>query len=106
MDFDEEWFISDKEDALNALDKKEVEVKALENGEDEEQVDQGSGIIYFNHHFRRLKPIAIVNKDTITIASLIQPVELHQGLGDTNSGWVDGILLARALVSETRFRQT
>ena len=72
MDFDEEWFISDKEDALNALDRKEVEVKALENGEDEEQVDQGQELFILTTTIRRLKPIAIVNKDTITIAALIQ----------------------------------
>ena len=60
----------------------------MEHGEDEEQVDRGQELYILTTTIRRLKPIAIVNKNTITIASLIQNVELHQGLGDTNSGWV------------------
>ena len=48
--FDEECSFQTTEDALNALDSKEVEGEALEDGEDEEQVHKGSGMIYFNHH--------------------------------------------------------
>ena len=69
------------EDALDYLASLEVEAEALEDGEDEEQVDRGQELYILTTTIRRLKPIAIVNKNTITIASLIQNVELHQGLG-------------------------
>ena len=55
MDFDEEWFNSDKEDALDSLDRKEVEEEALENGEDEEQVDRGQELFILTTTIRRLK---------------------------------------------------
>ena len=52
------------EDALNSLDSKEVEGEALEDGEDEEQVDKGQESYILTTTIRRLKPIAIVNKNT------------------------------------------
>ena len=43
------------EDALNSLDSKEVEGEALEDGEDEEQVDKGQESYILTTTIRRLK---------------------------------------------------
>ena len=45
--FDEEYSFRQTEDALNSL---EASQEAFKEGEDEEQVDKGSGLTYFNHH--------------------------------------------------------
>ena len=48
--FDEEYSFQTKEDALDSLEAVEGDQEALEEGEDEEQVDNESGMIYLNHH--------------------------------------------------------
>ena len=43
-------FFSDNGGRSETLEAVEVGQEAFEEGEDEEQVHKGSGMIYFNHH--------------------------------------------------------
>ena len=53
--FDEECSFRQTEDALRLSEAEEVGQEAFEEGEDEEQVHKGSGMLYLTTTIRRLK---------------------------------------------------
>ena len=50
MDLTRNVLFRQRRTLLNSLEAEEVSQEALEEGEDEEQVDKGSEMIYLNHH--------------------------------------------------------
>ena len=64
MDLTRNVLFRQRRTLLNSLEAEEVSQEALEEGEDEEQVDKGQELFILTTTIRRLKFLAIVNKDT------------------------------------------